>query len=70
MFNVACTLMVDPEKAIQCHNTSSFEFKRLQFTVQPAFAMTINKVQCQLLTVAGVDLTFHMLNCMSHCPVL
>ena len=34
-----------------------FEFKRLQFPVRPAFAMTINKAQGQSLTVAGVDLT-------------
>ena len=34
-----------------------FEFKRLQFPVRPAFAMTVNKAQGQSLTVAGVDLT-------------
>jgi len=34
-----------------------FEFKRLQFPVRPAFAMTINKAQGQSLSVAGIDLT-------------
>jgi len=34
-----------------------FEFKRLQFPVRPAFAMTVNKAQVESLTVAGIDLT-------------
>ena len=34
-----------------------FQFKRLQFPVRLAFAMTINKAQGPSLTVAGVDLT-------------
>jgi len=33
-----------------------FEFKRLQFSVHLAFAITINKSQGQMLTVAGVHL--------------
>jgi ATP-dependent DNA helicase PIF1 len=34
----------------------SFEFKRLQFPVRLAFAMSINKAQCQSLKVAGISL--------------
>lgn len=33
-----------------------FEFKRLQFPIRPAFAMTINKSQGQSLKVAGINL--------------
>ena len=33
-----------------------FEFKRLQFPVQLAFAMTINKAQGQSLQVCGLNL--------------
>ncbi|XP_018496512.1 ATP-dependent DNA helicase PIF6-like [Galendromus occidentalis] len=33
-----------------------FEFKRLQFPVRPAFAMTINKAQGQSMQVCGLDL--------------
>lgn len=33
-----------------------FEFKRIQFPIRPAFAMTINKAQGQSLEVCGVDL--------------
>lgn len=35
----------------------SFEFKRLQFPVRLAFAMTINKAQGQSLQVCGINLT-------------
>lgn len=41
----------------------SFEFKRLQFPVRLAFAMTINKSQGQTLKVAGLNLTN---SCFSH----
>jgi len=71
----------------QCiHSTNStliptdlpFEFKRLQFPVRPAFAMTINKAQGQSLSVAGMrkavlfakSRAFHMVSCTSFCPVL
>lgn len=40
-----------------------FEFKRLQFPVRLAFAMSINKAQGQSLKVAGIDLSTH---CFSH----
>lgn len=33
-----------------------FEFKRIQFPIRLAFAMTINKSQGQFLTVCGIDL--------------
>lgn len=35
----------------------AFDFKRLQFPIKLAFAMTINKSQGQTLKVVGVDLT-------------
>ena len=34
-----------------------FEFKRLQFTIRPAFAMTINKAQGQTMKFVGIYLT-------------
>jgi ATP-dependent DNA helicase PIF1 len=34
----------------------AFEFKRLQFPVRLAFAITINKAQGQSLKVAGINL--------------
>ncbi|CAK1599237.1 unnamed protein product [Parnassius mnemosyne] len=40
-----------------------FEFKRLQFPVRLAFAMTINKSQGQSLSVCGINLENH---CFSH----
>lgn len=40
-----------------------FQFKRVQFPLKPAFAMTINKSQGQTLKVAGVHLEK---NCFSH----
>lgn len=40
-----------------------FQFKRLQFPIKTAFAMTINKAQGQTLNVAGVDLSTQ---CFSH----
>lgn len=40
-----------------------FQFKRIQFPLKPAFAMTINKAQGQTLKVAGVHLEK---NCFSH----
>ena len=40
-----------------------FSFKRLQFPLRLAFAMTINKAQGQSLKVAGIDLTTP---CFSH----
>ncbi|RVE40790.1 hypothetical protein evm_014558 [Chilo suppressalis] len=40
-----------------------FQFKRIQFPLKPAFAMTINKAQGQTLKVAGVNLKK---NCFSH----
>ena len=41
----------------------SFKFKRIQFPVKLAFAMTINKAQGQTLNVAGIDLS---VQCFSH----
>ncbi|CAF4947509.1 unnamed protein product [Pieris macdunnoughi] len=40
-----------------------FQFKRVQFPLKAAFAMTINKAQGQTLKVAGVHLEK---NCFSH----
>jgi len=40
-----------------------FEFKRLQFPIRLAFAMTINKSQGQLLSICGVNLENQ---CFSH----
>ena len=40
-----------------------FDFKRLQFPVRLAFAMTINKSQGQSLSVCGINLENH---CFSH----
>ncbi|XP_060855642.1 ATP-dependent DNA helicase PIF6-like [Metopolophium dirhodum] len=40
-----------------------FKFKRIQFPVKLAFAMTINKAQGQTLNVAGIDL---IVQCFSH----
>jgi len=40
-----------------------FKFKRIQFSVQLAFAMTINKAQGQTLNVTGIDLS---VQCFSH----
>jgi ATP-dependent DNA helicase PIF1 len=40
-----------------------FDFKRLQYPVRLAFAMTINKAQGQSLSVAGVNLES---SCFSH----
>lgn len=44
-------------------NDLPFEFKRLQFPVRLAFAMTINKSQGQSLEVCGINLEFP---CFSH----
>jgi ATP-dependent exoDNAse (exonuclease V) alpha subunit len=41
----------------------AFDFKRLQYPVRVAFAMTINKAQGQSLSVAGVNLES---SCFSH----
>ena len=40
-----------------------FEFKRMQFPICLAFAMTINKSQDQILTTSGIDLNT---DCFSH----
>ena len=40
-----------------------FEFKKLQIPICLAFAMTINKSQCQILTTCGIDLNT---DCFSH----
>lgn len=40
-----------------------FEFKRLQFPIRLAFAMSINKAQGQSLKIAGIDLRS---DCFSH----
>jgi ATP-dependent DNA helicase PIF1 len=44
-------------------NDMPFDFRRLQFPVRLAFAMTINKSQGQSLAVAGVNLE---ISCFSH----
>lgn len=44
----------------------SFEFKRLQFPIRLAFAMTINKAQGQSLQVCGLNLENP---CFSHCQL-
>lgn len=44
-------------------NDLPFEFKRLQFPVRLAFAITINKSQGQSLGVCGINLEYH---CFSH----
>ncbi|GBN28040.1 hypothetical protein AVEN_83700-1 [Araneus ventricosus] len=43
-----------------------FEFKRLQFPVRFAFAITINKAQCQSFRVAGINLETP---CFSRCQL-
>ena len=44
-------------------NDLPFQFKRLQFPIKLAFALTINKSQGQTMKFAGIDLTN---NCFSH----
>lgn len=44
-------------------NDTPFPFKRLQFPLRLAFAMTINKSQGQSLQICGLDLDN---NCFSH----
>lgn len=44
-------------------NDTRFEFKKLQFTVRLAYAMTINKSQGQSLQVCGINLEHQ---CFSH----
>lgn len=48
-----------------------FEFKRLQFPVRLAFAITINKAQGQSLELCGIDLEYpvfsHAICCMFTC---
>lgn len=44
-------------------NDSPIPFKRLQFPIRLAFAMTINKAQGQTMQICGVDLENH---CFSH----
>ena len=39
------------------------QFKRLQFPIILAFAMTINKSQAQMMSVCGLDLR---ISCFSH----
>jgi ATP-dependent DNA helicase PIF1 len=41
----------------------SFQFKRLQFPIRLAFAMTINKSQGQTLEICGLDIET---DCFSH----
>jgi PIF1 helicase. len=50
-----------------------FEFKRIQFPIRVAFAMTINKSQGQSLSVRGLNLdtqVFLMVSYMWHVHVL
>jgi ATP-dependent DNA helicase PIF1 len=44
-----------------------FDFKRLQYAVRLAFAMTINKSQGQSLSMAGVNLDAGQ-GCSQACP--